>query len=633
MQIISPSIDLIDLIAARGNTSLDSAVSLTKSIRWDIQTLGARLSKAASEEEKLTRASSKAKSKHESDLVIKNIIADVRRLLVRIEDAVPLINLAITTSGANLSSTLPASVSPSRLLQASTFLTAADTRYSLQDSGVVQVGPTFSLSVYMLFLGHSQKAQDEEGLKATTWQEVMHKVQVKLVRVPLHQSRDFPFGEHETPSKPSQVNSNYFPSGTGLSSHANEFAYQIALVEDLDDDRAHAFEDGDARPSQVDDVEMAGIRFSIPIHEVAKIFYADTGKILNIGSDGEANNPVLLIKRDVNAPLPRGRMDSANDQGRHSTQPSQRAATAAEDKDQSQGKYHGQRNLPPGLDPEWIALEVFTEDQDSEEGSDGSESDEANSTSGLQQDSSQNRGAATGLLSVLSGLSIRSTPATSLSLSEDSSSTATGRQVARSTSIPTSSLLKFKTSLSLLEMLIRLTSLQQFQQTSHLAITDELLNFFLEESSTSGAASGDVEARKRIRMEARFRVGFDPYDESPVKRRGEAYQRQDSHPRTSGEENDYRRGYDDAWTDFSSSRQGTMSPERGPSRSLPTHHRESLSSPLQKVASHPRDTNRRAMTDEYLSTPLSSYKDQRTLRVGLCKPGDESSPLRHESGG
>ncbi|KAI9873617.1 MAG: hypothetical protein M1830_010800 [Pleopsidium flavum] len=82
-----------------------------------------------------------------------------------------------------------------------------------------------------------------------------------------------------------------------------------------------------------------------------------------------------------------------------------------------------------------------------------------------------------------------------------------------------------RTSLSLLETLLRLCSLQQFQQTSHLAINDELLNFFLEESSTTGAGS-DGEERRRVRREARARVGFDPYDESPVKRRGEEYQHQ-----------------------------------------------------------------------------------------------------------
>jgi hypothetical protein len=39
--------------------------------------------------------------------------------------------------------------------------------------------------------------------------------------------------------------------------------------------------------------------------------------------------------------------------------------------------------------------------------------------------------------------------------------------------------------LAVLFALLRLTSLQQFQQQSHLSISDELLNFFLEESSTT----------------------------------------------------------------------------------------------------------------------------------------------------
>lgn len=46
---------------------------------------------------------------------------------------------------------------------------------------------------------------------------------------------------------------------------------------------------------------MAGIREVVPIHELSKIFYADTGKILNIGNEGETNSPVLLLKRDPNA--------------------------------------------------------------------------------------------------------------------------------------------------------------------------------------------------------------------------------------------------------------------------------------------------------------------------------------------
>ena len=83
-----------------------------------------------------------------------------------------------------------------------------------------------------------------------------------------------------------------------------------------------------------------------------------------------------------------------------------------------------------------------------------------------------------------------------------------------------------RTSLSLLEMLLRLLSLQQFQQTPHLSIPDELLTFFLSESASTGAGSNDVQERRRLREEARRHVGFDPYDESPVKIRGEDYQYQ-----------------------------------------------------------------------------------------------------------
>lgn len=74
-------------------------------------------------------------------------------------------------------------------------------------------------------------------------------------------------------------------------------------------------------------------------------------------------------------------------------------------------------------------------------------------------------------------------------------------------------------------MLTKLAALQQFRQSSHLAIEDELLNFFLEDSATAGGAGGgaDKAQRRRLRHEAVGRVGFDPYDESPVKRRGEGY--------------------------------------------------------------------------------------------------------------
>ena len=192
IRIISPAIDMIELIAARGNTTLESAVGLTKEIRYEIQNLGVRLNDAANDEQLLRRNSNRAKTREQSEHQMRLVINEIKALLDRIEDAVPLINLAITTSGVNLSTKLSGTISPSRLLQASTFLTAADKNFTTNGGGREQVGPTYVLSMYMLFAGHAWRPVDEEGVRAATWKEVIHKARVKLIRLPLDQLYDLP---------------------------------------------------------------------------------------------------------------------------------------------------------------------------------------------------------------------------------------------------------------------------------------------------------------------------------------------------------------------------------------------------------------------------------------------------------
>ena len=82
--------------------------------------------------------------------------------------------------------------------------------------------------------------------------------------------------------------------GAGL-----DYAYHLEIVEDLDDGRVHNEPDS---TGAYEDIPRAGFRELIPVHQLAKIFYTDTGKILNLGNerDGE-NNPVLLVKRDLDA--------------------------------------------------------------------------------------------------------------------------------------------------------------------------------------------------------------------------------------------------------------------------------------------------------------------------------------------
>ena len=528
IRIISPAIDMIELISARGNTSLDSAVSLTKTIRLDIQALGVRLAKVATDEE-LLRDNSNAKSKAQMDAELKAIFMDMKRLLNRIEDAVPLINLAITTSGVNLSTQLPATVSPSRLLQASTFLTAGDSRYAMSPGHAVQIGPIFVLSLYMLFTGHSNRPYDEEGIRETTWKEVIHKARVKLLRVPLEILYRLPIIDAEELRQPvtsasHSTKGDYFPPSVPSEGKAYEFAYQLLVIEDLEDDRVHNFEDDEPRPGRFEDVALAGIREVIPIHEISKIFYADTGKILNIGTDGEANNPILLLKRDVNAVPPR-RMAETNDEERGLYEEENGDMQSGKDEAESQllqessdwrqkpstSKESDPWRFPPNLDPEWLAFEVYTEEPDTED------DDEVESTPDASSPSAS--------ASALSHLNLYSSPPTQPPKSEISQIIpvpSASSPVPLISSNNPSTLPPLRTSLSILEVLIRLTALQQFQQASHLSISDELLNFFLSEAATTGAGT-DSEYRKRARDHARRRVGFDPYDESPIKRRGEEY--------------------------------------------------------------------------------------------------------------
>ena len=542
IRIISPAIDMIELIAARGNTTLESAVTLTKDIRWEIQKLGTRLNNAANQEELRRKGSSRAKSQEQTELTLKLIITDIKRLLDRIEDAVPLINLAITTSGVNLSTDLPSTVSPSRLLQASTFLTAGDSQYTAFPGQAVQIGPTYTLSIYMLFAGHTGRSQWND-VRETTWKEVMHKARIKLLRTPLHQLYRLPNDDADDSGHSTEHNQDRSGVEHMLGEgRAFEFAYHLLLVEDLDDDRFHDFGDGEPKPEPFEDVALAGLRDVIPIHEISKIFYADTGKILNIGTEGEVNNPILLLKRDIHAEAPRRMMErhrsslnllddvasvdgdtpysstaqNEDEQSELDAQIHRESSVAPDNDDEPREQKKHNRRLPPDLDPEWIAFEVYTETPDSED------EDAERTIADMETPSSETRRSSAkpspepGFINALSHLRISS------SSPEASPKPLAQHNVSLGPLSQPFAPGQVKTSLSLLEMLIRLTALQQFRQDSHLSIDDELLNFFLADSSTTGAGA-DAERRQFVRQHARNRVGFDPYDESPIKRRGEDY--------------------------------------------------------------------------------------------------------------
>ena len=174
-------------------------MNLTKSLRIEIQALGRRLATAANVEESVRRGDRKAQDRAQHVQELRQIAQTIRKLLARIEDAVPLINLAISASGASLSSSLPATISPSRLLQASTFVTAGDSQYMRSTCGWTQIGPNFTLSLYMLFQGHIRPHHEEES-RENTWKEVIHKAVVQLVRLPLDSLYELPSMDNNSSS-------------------------------------------------------------------------------------------------------------------------------------------------------------------------------------------------------------------------------------------------------------------------------------------------------------------------------------------------------------------------------------------------------------------------------------------------
>lgn len=556
---------------------------LAKSLHRDIVRLGKRLEHAAADEEAAHAASPKAHAiplseAHHAELLF--IIKDIKDLLGRIDRDIPLLQLAITASGEKMSSSMTPGISPSRMMQASALLSFADAHFVVDPSNPVQVGPSFTLSLYMLFLGHSQTRPPirggislpspasskshapgqipygiGEGERKPIWQEVMHKARVRLCRIPASWDRNPP--QHGQPKdrqheshRPGAPHTNRAVEAVRSS---NEYSYHLELLEDLDDGRVH--DEDDPRPQSHDRVPAAGIRESIPIHQVSKIFYTDTGRILGIGNDDLSdNNPVLLVKRDPSAKSPvrlREEWFAEPEAGHGDDSESDPAEEGSGSDDQddidrqlweetehstdSPGSQSGPQRtcLPPHLDPEWLALEVYMEDDYGDEDGDDDDDEEGADAGGDKNAPLPalmgNPGPPRVTDSVDSDLVVQlqhvsigaDSPPRSL---VDTSPAPLNKHHEQHLAQPTESYITrapfgaIASSLSLLEMLIRLTSLQEFQQTPHLAIPDHILMFFLEETSTTGLQG---EAHWRMRGEAKRRMGFDPYTDSLPRQGGE----------------------------------------------------------------------------------------------------------------
>ncbi|KAI1101249.1 Ran-binding-domain-containing protein [Jackrogersella minutella] len=515
IELVSPILESIEFRYTRGNSALEGVVRTAQEIRANVDSLGKRLEVAAlADEARQDGGASNSTTASIRRIEIQSIIRDVKQLIIDIDDSIPLINLWVSAIGGI--QTQPSAFSPSRLLQASMLVNVGDTQYILNPGTPMQIGPDFVLSLYMLFRAHTSPEDSrepyglEDGQRKPLWQEVIHKARVRLCRVPLEDE---------------------YPKINGLGNPASYlgYAYQLQIVEDLDDGRVHTLEDGDAQPNSYDGIRTAGIRELIPVHQVSKMFYADVGRILNINNDdGASSNPVLLLKRDTKAvPLNKERLVNTDQMAQPQLIQDVDESIVSDntlDGDsqdeidcqlqlQLQLENEANRNiiskeharlrlttsswkLPQDLDPEWIALEVF-EMNDGDDDSDTSDEEDENTP---EEDDEEYREAKdegftnhiprrikhtsvdSNLVSQLNRMSLASSSRPSSrnsgALVPDAGTTFDENLLERS---PFGAI---HTSLSLLEMLLRLTSLQEFEQTTHLAIPDHVLRFYLDESTS-----------------------------------------------------------------------------------------------------------------------------------------------------
>ncbi|KAF5102466.1 hypothetical protein D0Z00_000393 [Geotrichum galactomycetum] len=272
IQIITPAIDLIELISARGNTSLASTFQLTQELKRDIARFDEKVGAAIDSGNTGTSKGRQA--------ALHSVQQYVNDLLFRIEEAIPLISLALTTSGANLSARMPDSVSPGRFLQAGSYLSKADEAYENIASGEtsvpikVQVGPTFDLVMYTIFSGgvktSSSSNSNSNKPNDVTWKEEFARCQVKIWRVNALGAQSCA-GDTAAAIRAAE----YYDNST------DAYQYIMTVRESFKDGRYH------------DRTEEKQKTRALDISSVTRLFFSASGRLLQIE---ESRSPVLVLK-------------------------------------------------------------------------------------------------------------------------------------------------------------------------------------------------------------------------------------------------------------------------------------------------------------------------------------------------
>lgn len=235
IEIVSFALDLIKLVASKGNTNLEYTLNLTKGLRRDIDEFDNRVNELFKDIE------DNSTNRKLQSMKIKSLETYMTNLLKQIEDVTPFINLSLTTSGANLTSTLSKRISPNLLLNASNYIVENNKHYKIN----ANVGPCFEVTLYTIFYNSSNIDNP------IIWKETMKRANVVIKRITT--------------------------SGT------NEYDYSINIRQNLDDGRYHNEE-------EIQDHELI-----LKIEQIKKLAFNVSGRLLKLEDN---DNPVLVLKTE-----------------------------------------------------------------------------------------------------------------------------------------------------------------------------------------------------------------------------------------------------------------------------------------------------------------------------------------------
>lgn len=321
LRIVTPAIDLIEIIAARGHSTVTGALPLTQQLRRQVEHISRQISSAKQPDDK------SASTTTLNSVGGNSVVGQLRQLLDDIDGAVPLLTLALATSSTHPGtndgeSSLFANnmTSPSRLLQASSALLSQEQK----EEG--PVGGCLRLRLYSLFVGSVRPKSQQDF----TWKEDFALTQCVLWKLPPVTAKD---------------------TDTVLA----EYGYELRLVEDLRDGRYHQQEEEslklDPWVKELCPTENAGRALRIPLQGIRSMHYTSAGSLLNIE---DSNSAVLVLgvrRQQTTGPPVAG--DESNLPGKK--------------------EEFGKADKPSVEDTVWYALETAPPEQDEESDSEEEE--------------------------------------------------------------------------------------------------------------------------------------------------------------------------------------------------------------------------------------------------------------------